>query len=389
MEMKHEGNEYVKQTETELVRRLQQLEKELKEKQARLSALKRERTNWEGQILAFQNSVWGKTAKRIKNRRTKSAAKEKALEKVKNLSHSLNELGYVERALHDLDKLAQQVHTHEGQASIMELASWYTKTKTTHGAKQALKYLKMAVPSNPEDRQKLAILQDQCFHILKDQKSGRNLLDDCLQEPAPDPVLNGGKYSRFRHVDIVYIADFSNDSLAREITKQIEIHKQLRLTTGLVHKRAYGEQRNSRISEHIRKILDGESLQMITFGEKIACKLLVIRQAHLFSEKQEGLPYFEAKTIKTIIDAPEKKMNEFRSCHRNMLEFAGRSGVWHPMNAGIRQTIMKSFPKQLPAIKLSRENWTDILEDYANHLHQWLPEENPNTRGDIGDKKGS
>src|SRR5699024_12370312 len=62
---------------------------------------------------------------------------------------------------------------------------------------------------------------------------------------------------------------------------------------------------------HVRELIDGEHVQMLVYGEKITCDVLIIRHPPILKDRQQYVPDVDAGCIRVIANQTPKK--EYRS----------------------------------------------------------------------------
>lgn len=99
---------------------------------------------------------------------------------LKQIKYHLYNLGFIEKALHDLQHLHDTTNDPIIKSqSAWELVLWYLNQETEQGAKQALAYLQDVAPEKNVDKQrKIAILQAECFNKLNRQVEAKTVLSD-------------------------------------------------------------------------------------------------------------------------------------------------------------------------------------------------------------------
>jgi len=221
-------------------------------------------------------------------------------------------------------------------------------------------------------------------------KTGDNLYYPAGQTkrlfPAPEPMLPERKKKK-RQFDIAIAADFyeMTDEAANLIIQEIEKNEQLGLTTALIQMYKYKlKRRKNPFHKKIREKINGESVQVVVYGEEVSCKLLIIRTPLVLQERQIYLP--KIKTIGTLIMIDElpfleynsKKVTNYnvRQCLRHLMIYTNKRGRWYPLNDNIRQNIEKKFTHDFRFIKLATENWVREIEHhseyYAVQITDWL-----------------
>lgn len=132
----------------------------------------------------------------------------------------------------------------------------------------------------------------------------------------------------------------------------------------------------------LRAEIDGEKVQLLTYGEDVTCDLLLVRYPPILQNRQRYLPRIEAATVKVIVNQPP--MNgygkqgtlryELERCTANLRHYFGKDATWHPIGPLMRETLVTRHAKDLHHIDLSPQDWTDVLD-----LPDW--ERGPRKRG--------
>ncbi|MCR6094934.1 glycosyltransferase family 2 protein [Salipaludibacillus agaradhaerens] len=102
---------------------------------------------------------------------------------VKAVKWKLNNLGFTERGLMDLEKLYNEAKKATFKSYVAwELALWHANQQTKHDAMKALDYLKVYMLSNPnhEEVRRAIILTTECFVILGDIPSAKRTINNAL-----------------------------------------------------------------------------------------------------------------------------------------------------------------------------------------------------------------
>ncbi|MHC0552927.1 glycosyltransferase family 2 protein [Salinicoccus sp. CNSTN-B1] len=187
--------------------------------------------------------------------------------------------------------------------------------------------------------------------------------------PVPEPmwVRREKQPDGYRAFDVVIIGDFRLPAARHQATiREIEVNRQRGLRTGLVQMNHYDATLPKKVDESIRRMIDGDSVQMLVYGESIEASVLLIRHPEVFMVPQHYVPHIKARIARGITDGAER---DLRRCARHAAEYIGKEIIWHPVSGAARQTINRS------GIRLSAEDWTD----YESKLKDWLIEDRPKT----------
>ncbi|WP_078555862.1 glycosyltransferase [Alkalihalobacterium alkalicellulosilyticum] len=208
-------------------------------------------------------------------------------------------------------------------------------------------------------------------------KTAENVRVDYPQEsrpfPVPEPMWpkREEKQNGRRHFDVIIVSDFrfeggSTLSNAEEIKAQ----KRQGLRTGIVQMFRYDFNPLKKINPKVRQLIDGEQVQMIVYGEKVSCDVLILRYPPILQEWQRYVPDVEAKNICVIINqtpmsdyGPEGvRRYDIRDCEQNLIKHFGKTGTWYPIGPLVRETLINQHAEELSAINLSDEDWSNIID---------------------------
>ncbi len=201
--------------------------------------------------------------------------------------------------------------------------------------------------------------------------------------PVPEPmwpnpeIMIKGK----RSFDFVIASDFRNET-ETHLLRFIEHSKKLGKKIGLVQMGIYNLKAGSKIHPSIREYIDGDSLQMLVYGEAIRCDILLVNNPGIFTEKQKYLPEVTARAIHVLVStAPKDETITYllRPCARKIERYGKTTSTWHPLNNEVRGNLLENHLKELRSIRLSKENWLNgnINETaVANYIASWQTKEN-------------
>lgn len=190
--------------------------------------------------------------------------------------------------------------------------------------------------------------------------------------PVPEPMKPDREVepSERRHFDVVLVSEFrllggTNMSNAEEIKAQ----KQMGLRIGLVQMSRYDFTSNRQINPAIRELIDGEQVQMLVYGEKISCDVLIIRHPPILEKRQRYIPDIKANDIRVIVNQPPQRdygedgeaLYDIRRCAQNLHAYFGKAGTWHPIGPSVRQVMEEHHAHELHGIQWSDEDWVNII----------------------------
>ncbi|GIO23426.1 glycosyltransferase [Oceanobacillus sp. J11TS1] len=206
--------------------------------------------------------------------------------------------------------------------------------------------------------------------------------------PVPEPMLpNKGKSEESRHFDVILASEFrllggTNMSNIEEIKAQ----KKFGLRTGLIQMNRYDLNSVKVINPEVRKLIDGDQVQMLSYGEKVTCDLLIIRHPPILEEWQKYLPQVKAKNVHVIVNQPPRReystkgerLYDIRHCADHLGEYFGNRGIWHPIGPRIRKILNEHHQEELQSIQLAEKDWVNII-----NMDEWKREIRPHNEKTI------
>ncbi|WP_018930752.1 glycosyltransferase [Gracilibacillus lacisalsi] len=184
-----------------------------------------------------------------------------------------------------------------------------------------------------------------------------------------------------RHFDVIIVSEFrllggTNMSNIEEIKAQ----KELGLKTGLIQLYRHDLHSAKMINPKVREQIDGKQVQMISYGEKVSCNVLIVRHPPVLQEWQKYVPDVEAKSIKVIVNQPpkrdytkkEKPLYKIRTCANRLQQYFGKKAIWYPIGPSVREALEEHHQKELEAITLAPEDWVNII-----NVAEWKRAERP------------
>ncbi|WP_169837742.1 glycosyltransferase [Salipaludibacillus agaradhaerens] len=212
-------------------------------------------------------------------------------------------------------------------------------------------------------------------------ESGGNLKYPFPQEVRPFPIPAPMKPKRVvnkgerRHFDVIIASEFrllggTNMSNIEEIKAQ----KQHGLKTGLVQLSRYDLNSVERINPQVRETIDGDRVEMIVYGEKVSCDVLIVRHPPALQEWQKYVPDVKAGRVEVIVNQPPQRdygekgerLYSFKECVKHLKMYFGQEGTWYPIGPEIRKTLDKYHKAELDEINLAEEDWVNII-----HVDEW------------------
>jgi glycosyltransferase involved in cell wall biosynthesis len=191
--------------------------------------------------------------------------------------------------------------------------------------------------------------------------------------PVPEPMWpqRQGTPSGTRHFDVILASDFRLDG-GSTVSNLEEIRAQRRfgLRTGLIQMYRYDFTPFKHIVEAVRAELHGDSTQMLVYGERVSCDLLIVRYPPVLQEAQRYLPAVEAASVKVIANQtpmsdygpmPVRRYH-FANCEANLHAWLGKQARWHPIGPLVRSAILDHHREEIDAIDLDENDWFNIID---------------------------
>ncbi|MCC5981436.1 MAG: alginate lyase family protein [Oceanicaulis sp.] len=189
---------------------------------------------------------------------------------------------------------------------------------------------------------------------------------------APEPMWPQREAAQdgVRHFDVIIASDFrlpggTNMSNLEEIKAQ----RRFGLKTGLVQMSRYDVSPDRKMNDQIAAQIDGDQVQLVVYGEKVTCDLLVVRLPWVLQEWQECLPQVDAGAVKVIVNQPPKRdygpdseyIYHLQRCLNHLKRHFGSSGTWHPIGPLVREALLTHHKEEMAGIQLG-ENWPNIID---------------------------
>ncbi|MDG5786698.1 glycosyltransferase [Evansella sp. AB-P1] len=191
--------------------------------------------------------------------------------------------------------------------------------------------------------------------------------------PVPNTLLT--KVNKRRHFDVIIASDFRlvGGSTMSNI-EEIKAHKKIGVETGLIQISRYDVDPTKEVNDKVRDQIDGDKVNMLVYGEKVSCDLLIVRYPPILQEWQKFIPDVKTNNIRIIINQPP--MSDYgpnavlrynlKQSQQNVINYFGKEGVWHPIGPLVREALHEHHERDLPLINLSKEDWSNIID-----LDEW------------------
>ena len=120
----------------------------------------------------------------------------------------------------------------------------------------------------------------------------------------------------------------------------------LKVGLAILYRYALEEEETYRaqIRDELRREIDGETVQMIGYGEEVSCDLLLLRDPRILQDRQRYVPRISAGAIGVIVDRPPldgtgTRVWEPATCEENLRQYFGSGATWHPTNQLVRSAL--------------------------------------------------
>lgn len=201
--------------------------------------------------------------------------------------------------------------------------------------------------------------------------------------PVPEPMwpkreVRKGEKRKF---PFVIAADFRK-KLPSPLAQFIEHLRKKKVKVGLVQMGVYDFNIRPKIHDSVRELIDGSAVQMLVYGEKVICNILIVANPAVFQEKQKYIPHLHAQAIHVIVPyCPRDKevTYELRRCAREIEAYGKTTSTWFPINDDVRKKLEQDYKKELRSIRLAKQNWLNRLDgtEVATYLDDWIIESIP------------
>lgn len=175
--------------------------------------------------------------------------------------------------------------------------------------------------------------------------------------PVPNPMLPNRTIGCNREFDYIIAADFRMDDM--ELINEITELKDRKMRIGLVQVNRYDLSLRKGIDIKYRSLIDGETIQMLVYGEKISSKVLNVFDPSILIYKQQYIPKIKAEIINVIINKypSESEYYSLKKCKVRLKEYFNNSCRWYPLNSSIRQKLIDVYSNEINFINISDRNW--------------------------------
>ncbi|HOG20031.1 MAG TPA: glycosyltransferase, partial [Salinivirgaceae bacterium] len=180
--------------------------------------------------------------------------------------------------------------------------------------------------------------RDSYMHFYQDNPNLKYGLNQKTRPFAIPDMMNSNldsEYIENRHFELIIVSDLRNNDA--NIITLIESYKKRRNQKryiGLVNAYIYDLDKGQSISPAIRKLIDGDIVKVLVYGENVTCETLIVAQHRVLTDKQIFLPQIKSKEIFIIVynidseGMPHQKAAHFNQCAANAIDYFGEAGKW-------------------------------------------------------------
>lgn len=206
---------------------------------------------------------------------------------------------------------------------------------------------------------------------------GHNLRYDFPQNvrpfAIPEPMwpIREEKLSERRHFDVIIVSDFRLDGgSTMSNAEEIKAQHRMGIRTGLIQLSRYDYSPKKKIHPQIRELVDGNLVQVIVYGEKVSCDLMILRYPPILQEWQRFVPDVHAGVIHVIVNQTPmsdygpnaERRYDLNICEERLQDYFGQPGTWYPIGPLVREALHQHHAKELDAIQLTSEDWSNIID---------------------------
>lgn len=197
---------------------------------------------------------------------------------------------------------------------------------------------------------------------------------DPADRPFPVPAImrpERRQLSSGRRFSILYAADLRwYDDDVSDCLEIIALARKAGQTVGLVEMYRYDVHTHGRgrlpMQDSVRREIDGESVQIIGYGEEVSCELLILRDPAILHDRQRYVPDIKADRISVVASRPPLKASgewHYRptDCRRRVREYFGQDASWHATDSAQRAAIEALALDDLGGVALS-VHWPETID---------------------------
>lgn len=170
--------------------------------------------------------------------------------------------------------------------------------------------------------------------------------------PVPRPMWPN-KVKGIRQYDEIIIGDFRllqgvDDPIWKECEKSLANASK---TIGLVQVYVYNLNADMQVHESVRQYIDGDTIQMLVYGEEVQADDVIILDEAVFERKQKYIPNIHSQHVQVVVRDTITELTE-----QHITTLFNQEPVWIPENNEIRKQLEGS--KHL----IAKQNWVNESE---------------------------
>ncbi len=185
----------------------------------------------------------------------------------------------------------------------------------------------------------------------------------------------------YRRFDVIIASDFRLDGGSTlSSIEEIKAHQNAGLRTGLVQLYRYDYNPRKKINPRVRELLDGNSVEMIVFGEKAKCDHLIVRYPPVLQHQQTYIPEIITQKTSVIINQPPMSdygenavlRYELPKANQHVERWFDKPPIWYTIGPAVRNALETHHSAQLAEIALSQQDWPNVIDvaDWARDGHR-------------------
>ena len=212
--------------------------------------------------------------------------------------------------------------------------------------------------------------------------------------PVPEPLWPDREIEAggVRDFDVVVACDFRLENGATiSALEEVKANTRAGLRTGLMSTARYeADPLGRRVPHRVRRVLDGDRVQMVVRGERIRCDLLIVRDPASLVEVQDYLPQLQPRSVHVIVDRatatsvdalPAERLTDVLSRVR---DWTGRDPLWWASSEPVRERLREHAREQAVALEIDARDWVPVINARWWHGERNAPGRQPVRVGRLG-----
>ena len=193
--------------------------------------------------------------------------------------------------------------------------------------------------------------------------------------PFPVPALMKSTRPQLEtpHFPVVLASDFRmRGGSAQSCAEDLKCAHASGIRIGIFEMFRYdlGDRTRASMLEEIREQVDGDTVQVLTYGQRVTCDLLLLRYPPILQHRQRYVPDIDARDIRVIVNQPPMSdyspegvvRYELADCAENIRHYFGKDATWHPIGPLVRDAMTTHHADQIHHIHLAETDWHNIID---------------------------